>query len=199
MKHLLKSVEINPKLLPPKASVIWLHGLGVSGYDFVDFVVELNLPQEYSVRFVFPHAPVRFITKFKQKMRAWFDIIELDRQGVQDEAGIAESQQLIEQLIEQELARVPSNKIILAGFSQGGAMALHCGLRYGKTLGGILVLSGFLSVAEKLNDEKNSANQNTPILMLHGEQDPMYRLLGAKRVIILSAISNLILPGKFIP
>ena len=174
MKQLLKTVEINPKQLLPKASVIWLHGLGASGYDFVDFVTELNLPPELQVRFIFPHAPVRPITNFNHtKMRAWFDVFELSRDAPQDEAGIVQSQHLIDALIEQELTRVPSNKIILAGFSQGGAMALHCGLRYAKTLGGILVLSGFIPLANKLAAERNAANQSVPILMLHGKQDPI--------------------------
>ena len=182
MKTMLKTVEINPKQLPPKVSVIWLHGLGASGYDFVDFIPELNLPVELAVRFVFPHAPVRPITKFnRMKMRGWFDIFELSKDALQDETGIYNSQQLIDVLIEQELARVSRAKIILAGFSQGGAMALHCGLRYPKTLGGILVLSGFLTLADKLSIEKNNANQNTPILMLHGEHDPIVQIAWAEQ------------------
>ena len=181
MKHILKTVDINSQQLPPKAVVIWLHGLGASGYDFVDFISELNLPQELGVRFVFPHAPVRPITKFNaMKMRGWFDVIELSKDAAQDEAGIINSQQLIDALIEQELARTPSAKIILAGFSQGGAMALHCGLRYSQSLGGILVLSGFLTLADKLSIEKNSANQNTPILMLHGEADSIVPIAWAR-------------------
>ncbi len=182
MKPMLKIVEINSKQLPPRVSVIWLHGLGASGYDFVDFIPEMNLPPELAVRFVFPHAPVRTITKFNDmKMRGWFDILELSKDAAQDEAGIYDSQQLVDVLIEQELTRVPSSRIILAGFSQGGAMALHCGLRYPQTLGGILVLSGFLTLADKLSMEKNSANQNTPILMLHGEHDSIVPLAWARQ------------------
>jgi len=170
----LKIVETNPKQLPAKATVIWLHGLGASGYDFVDFIPELNLPMEARVRFVFPHAPVRPVTNFNHmKMRAWFDVVELSEDGLQDEAGIAQSHQLITALIEQESAHLPSSKIFLAGFSQGGAMALHCGLRYPKALGGILVLSGFLVLADKLQAEKSTANKKTPIMMLHGERDPI--------------------------
>jgi len=196
MKPLLKIVEINPFQLPPKAAVIWLHGLGASGYDFVDFVPEMNLPPELGVRFVFPHAPVRPITKFnRMKMRGWFDIFELSKDAAQDEVGICNSQQLVDALIEQELARVPSSKIILAGFSQGGAMALHCGLRYPQTLGGILVLSGFLTLADKLSIEKSSANQNTPILMLHGEHDPMVPITWAEQS--FSSLKKLNLNAKW--
>lgn len=182
MKPMLKTVEINPEQLPPKVSVIWLHGLGASGCDFVDFVPEMNLPPELGVRFVFPDAPIRPITKFNgMKMRGWFDIAELSKDAKQDEVGIGNSQQLVDALIEQELARVPSSKILLAGFSQGGAMALHCGLRYSQTLGGILVLSGFLTLADKLSIEKNSANQNTPILMLHGKADSIVPIAWARQ------------------
>jgi phospholipase/carboxylesterase len=175
----LPSIEINTNPNnKPTASVIWLHGLGADGHDFADIAPQLNLPKEASIRFIFPHAPIRPITiNGGFKMRAWFDCYALDANAPQDELGIRESQQAIEQLIQKELASgIPSNKIVLAGFSQGGAMALHCGLRYTQQLAGILVLSGFLPLAAKLANELNNNNLATPILMLHGENDDIVPL-----------------------
>lgn len=179
---MLDKIEINPKK-HPEASVIWLHGLGADGHDFSDIVPQLALPEKQGVRFIFPHAPLRPVTLAQgASIRAWFDITALSIDGINsDEAAIYASQKAIETLIEQEIARgIPSQKIVLAGFSQGGSMALQCGLRYAKTLAGILVLSGFLPLADKLKAEKNPANQNTPILMLHGELDNVIPLPWAK-------------------
>jgi len=177
----LQTIILDAPKKPHKATVIWLHGLGASGHDFVDFIPELNLPDELAIRFVFPHAPHRLITKFNRTaMRAWFDITELSQAGILDEHGIYQSQQLIDDLIARELEQLPSTQIFLAGFSQGGAMALHCGLRYTQKLGGILVLSGFLALANKLSTEKKSINQTTPILMLHGSHDSIVPIAWAK-------------------
>ena len=171
---LLPTVEINP-IGPARASVIWLHGLGADGHDFESIVPELNLSPELGIRFVFPHAPVRPITiNGGLPMRAWFDILGLDRLLVEDEAGIRASALLIGELIGAELQRgIPSEKIILAGFSQGGAMALQCALRYPLRLAGALVLSAFLPLASRLQAEAHAANQNLPIFLAHGTQDPI--------------------------
>lgn len=172
MQQFLDSIEIKPPT-DPKHSVIWLHGLGADGHDFVDMVPQFNLAPELGVRFVFPHAPIRPVTlNAGYRMRAWFDIYGLDVNAPQDETGIRQSQQLISQLIEKEISLgISSERIVLAGFSQGGAMALHCGLRYPQKLAGILVLSGFLPLADSLADEISSINKSIPILMIHGEYD----------------------------
>lgn len=164
----LTAIEINPDT-EPQASVIWLHGLGADGYDFVDIVPQLNLPKELAVRFVFPHAPIRPVTlNGGYQMRAWFDIYGLDAAAPQDETGIKQTQQLIDQLIKKELALgIANKKIVLAGFSQGGAMALQCGLNFPQNLAGILVLSSFLMLTDKLE----KINKSSPIFMAHGEYD----------------------------
>lgn len=179
---MLKTIEINPKSAP-LASVIWLHGLGASGYDFVNVVPLLNLPKDSGIRFIFPHAPVREVTRLgNAKVRAWFNVIELKDTAEEDEVGIRESEVLIRELITYELAqKIPSHKIVLAGFSQGGAMALQCGLRYPEKLAGILVLSSWLPLKDTVLSEKNIINQNTPILMQHGEDDDLIPLEWAKK------------------
>lgn len=171
---MLPIVEINPKG-KITASVIWMHGLGADGNDFADIVPQLHLPDELGVRFVFPHAPMRSVTwAGGMRLRAWFNVDRLDLNAKQDAAGLHESQQLIEELVAAELARgIVSNRIILAGFSQGGALALQCGLRYPEPLAGIMVLSAWLPLADTVAQEKNPNNQNTPILMVHGTVDPL--------------------------
>lgn len=179
---MLKTIEVNPKS-PPQASVIWLHGLGADGYDFAGIVPELNLPAKYAVRFVFPHAPMRPVKYAGNiRMRAWFDLDRLDIEAKEDKAGICHSQQLINELIENEIKQgIPSNKIVLAGFSQGGAMSLQCGLRFPQKLAGILVLSAWLPLVKELTQERNSVNDATPILMIHGTEDPLLPLDWAKK------------------
>jgi len=174
---MLEALEINPDI-SPRASVIWLHGLGASGYDFVDIVPQLNLSPELGARFVFPHAPVRPVTcNGGAKMRAWFDVASLEHHAIEDGAGIRESEEIVRQLISQERELgIPSEKILLAGFSQGGAMALQCGLRYPEQLAGILVLSAWLPLASFVIEERTVANQQTPVLMLHGTADPVIPL-----------------------
>ncbi|MGJ8680216.1 alpha/beta hydrolase [Paraglaciecola sp.] len=168
----LPYVEVNPTS-SPKATVIWLHGLGDSGNGFAPIVPELNMPQELAVRFIFPHAPVRPITiNNGMQMRAWYDIKSMDFGSRADSTGVKESAALIQQLIEAEIAQgIPANKIILAGFSQGGVVALHLGTRYEHKLAGIMSLSSYMCEPEKLTAEAHNANKNTDIFVAHGQQD----------------------------
>jgi phospholipase/carboxylesterase len=169
--QLLDAIEIGPK--DATSSVIWLHGLGADGHDFEPIPPLLRLPK---TRFVLPHADRRPVTiNGRFVMRAWYDILSLDFTGVREsEADIRESQAQIEALIRHEIERgVPSNKVVLVGFSQGGAMALHVGLRYPETLAGIIVLSAYMLMGDRVAAEQSPANTNTPILMCHGSQDPV--------------------------
>lgn len=178
---MLQTIEINPSV-SPGATVIWMHGLGASGDDFVDIIPLLGLPPESNVRFVFPHAPLRIVKYVgNAKIRAWFDVADIGPNVAEDEIGLRESEKLIDQLIERELAQgIPSQKIVLVGFSQGGAMALQCGLRYPEKLAGILVLSAWVPLIKTVALERNTANQQTPILMLHGSNDDLIQLDWAK-------------------
>jgi phospholipase/carboxylesterase len=171
---LLDSVEVSDSE-NPEFSVIWMHGLGADGHDFEPIVPFLGLPSELAVRFVFPHALMRPITvNGGAVMRAWYDIIEISTSKGQDEAGISHSAAKIHALIEHEIARgIPASNIVLAGFSQGGAMALHVGLRYEKKLAGIMSLSAYLLFPERLQQEHSVANSETAIFIAHGTQDPM--------------------------
>ena len=180
---MLEYIEINPKISTPRASVIWMHGLGADGNDFVDIVPDLNLPNNLSIRFIFPHAPVQPITFANNApMRAWFDIEKLDGTAEEDAIGIHKSQIEIEKLIATEMARgIPSNNIVLAGFSQGGAIALQCGLRYHKKLAGILVLSSWLPLLEKFIADQYIENLQTPILFAHGKDDSVVFLDWAQK------------------
>lgn len=178
---MLQFIELNPKN-KAKSCVIWLHGLGADGNDFVDIVPQLGLAEASAARFIFPHAPVRNVTwAGNMNMRAWFNVIKLDRAS-EDEVGIRASQLLIEELIQAQLNQgIPSHKIVLAGFSQGGAMALQTGLRYKEKLAGIVALSSWLPLATTLNLEKSLANQSTPILMQHGTLDDLIPLAWAEQ------------------
>ncbi|HUA88163.1 MAG TPA: dienelactone hydrolase family protein [Steroidobacteraceae bacterium] len=159
----------------PSASVIWLHGLGADGHDFEPIVPQLALPGERALRFVFPHAPVRPVTLNNGfPMRAWYDIRALNRAAAEDEAGIRDSQARIGELIGRENERgVPSERIVLAGFSQGGAMALFAGTRYPQKLAGLMGLSCYLVLAGRLPAERAAANEATPVFLAHGTQDPV--------------------------
>lgn len=179
--ELPETVEINP-VNPPTGAVIWLHGLGADGHDFEPVVPELKLDGHLDVRFVFPHAPVREVTINNGiAMRAWYDILTLDRGGPQDEQGIRESAALLEDLIEREHARgIPFDRIVVAGFSQGGAIALHTALRFPHQLCGLLALSTWLPLQHTLDEEvfgDNAAQgSGIPILIAHGTFDPMLPL-----------------------
>lgn len=171
-------VEIGNKS-NPSASVIWLHGLGADGNDFVPVVKMLDLP---NFHFVLPHAPYRKVTiNNGYEMRAWYDLYGLSVGSREDKVGIQETQAYIERLIEQELSKgIPSQKIVLAGFSQGGAIALHAALRYPKKLAGIIALSTYLPLKPLLASDKSPANQETPIFMAHGNQDEVISINTSK-------------------
>lgn len=157
----------------PTHSMIWLHGLGADGEDFVGVAEQMNLP--VSMRYIFPHAPKQPVTiNGGFIMRAWYDIAEADIAARQDAKGIHASQLEIEKFIAQEKQRgVAEENIFLAGFSQGGAVALHTGLRHPAKLGGILALSTYLPLAETLSQEISLSAKHTPILMAHGRHDPV--------------------------
>ena len=163
-----------------KVSVIWLHGLGADGNDFAPVVEMLNLPD---IRFILPHAPYRKVTVNNGvEMRAWYDIIEFGGKSAQDEIGIRESQAYIESLIAHEVSLgIAANKIVLAGFSQGGAIALHTALRQQQALAGVLALSTYLPLQPLLAAEKTAANQHTPIFMAHGSHDEVISLAICQR------------------
>jgi phospholipase/carboxylesterase len=171
---LLEAVEVEtgPQ---PRTSIIWLHGLGADGHDFEPIVPELAAELSLPVRFVFPHAPVRPVTiNNGYRMRAWYDITGFDRSALQDEVGIRGSDAAVRALIQREYERgVETQRIVLAGFSQGGAMALFTGLRYPETLAGIIGLSCYIVLAATFDAERQAANQATAIFMGHGSFDPV--------------------------
>ena len=162
----------------PTAAVIWLHGLGADGNDFAGLVPQLDLSGLPPIRFIFPHAPSIPVTLNNgYVMPAWYDILGTQLQRVEDAVGIRKSGLDVEALIADQVAQgIPPSRIVLAGFSQGCAMVLHTGLRYPKTLAGIMALSGYLPLADTVAAEKNPANQATPIFMAHGTMDPMIEL-----------------------
>ena len=181
MTHRLQQTADAVVLAPAaraSASVIWLHGLGADGNDFVPIVPELKLPATPGIRFVFPHAPVRPVTlNMGMRMRAWYDIKTLTAEGRADEAGLRESISLLTALIAAERALdVAAERIVIAGFSQGAALALHGALRHPEPLGGILALSCYLPLQALLANEFAEANRQTPIFMCHGQYDPVLPL-----------------------
>lgn len=155
------------------AAVIWLHGLGADGNDFVPIVPELELPASLAVRFVFPHAPVRPVTlNGGMPMRAWYDIVSLVRGERQDEVGIRASSAALTAWIDRQLAAgIAPERIVIAGFSQGGAIALHTAARLAQPLAGVMALSTYLPLEERLPAELTAAGRATPILMCHGQYD----------------------------
>jgi len=169
----LQTIEIETAA-NPRHAVIWLHGLGADGHDFEPIVPQLVDRAWPALRFVFPNAPVRPITiNGGMAMRAWYDISGLEIAQRQDEAGIRESIRLVGELIEREVARgVAAQNILLAGFSQGGAIVLGGGVRYPQRLGGIIALSTYLPLAEKTDVEAAPANRDVPVFMAHGMLDP---------------------------
>jgi len=162
----------------PAGTVIWMHGLGADGWDFVPLVRELPLPEGLVLRFIFPHAPLRAVTiNNGMRMPAWYDIAMNEIERLPDERGIRESQRQIEELIAHERSRgVDASRIVLAGFSQGGAIALQTALRHPDRLGGVIALSTYLTLEPTLDAEAAAANRKTPILMVHGTQDPVVPL-----------------------
>jgi phospholipase/carboxylesterase len=172
MGMLLETIEVEtgPR---PNAAVIWLHGLGADGHDFEPIVPELVRRGERALRFVFPHAPVRPVTiNGGMSMRAWYDILGLDRKITEDEAGFRETDMAVRQLIGAEVERgIPAERIVLAGFSQGGAVSLYTAPRYPERLAGVMALSTYLPLANRLGAERAPANNGTPIFMAHGLAD----------------------------
>jgi len=158
-----------------KASVIWLHGLGADGHDFEPIVPELKLPNDLGIRFIFPHAPKRPIAiNGGMVMRAWYDIRIPDLSLQEDEDSIRESSDILSSYIDAEInAGITADKILIAGFSQGGAMTLFTGLRYPQKLAGLLALSTYLPLPDQLQAEANNANLKTPLMMMHGTFDPI--------------------------
>ena len=180
MSGLLETLEIETGP-SPRAAVIWLHGLGADGHDFEPIVPELGLPAAApGVRFIFPHAPHQAVSiNGGAVMRAWYDVTG---DGRQDAAGVRASQVRVEALIARERSRgVAARSIVLAGFSQGGALALQTGLRHPERLAGILALSSYLPLPDTLAQEASEANRDVPIFMAHGTQDPLIPLSWAER------------------
>ena len=157
----------------PVGSVIWLHGLGADGHDFEPIVPELRLPAELPLRFVFPHAPVRPVTiNGGMEMRAWYDIVSLDAEGRADAAGVRESTAILEELIAREIERgISADKIVIAGFSMGGAIAINTALHTKETLAGMLALSTYLPLPGEV--EGSGGDRGLPVFMAHGSFDPM--------------------------
>lgn len=171
-------VRLEPRQ-PANACVIWLHGLGADGHDFVPIVPELGLPADHRIRFVFPHATVRPVTlNGGMAMRAWYDIATLDRNGAVDDAGIEASRQRLQQRIAKEMIEsgIPAGRIVVAGFSQGGAIAYHTALRHSPRLGGLLTLSTYLPGATSVLAADDLAERELPIMVMHGEHDPVLPL-----------------------
>lgn len=178
MLDVLPNIEIETSSEPTHA-VIWMHGLGASGDDFVPIVSELRLPDDLAVRFIFPHAPQIPVTiNAGYVMPAWYDILSLAKDARQvDLAGIEQSRKHIHALIEREKSRgIPADHIVIAGFSQGGAMAYSVGLTYPERLAGIMALSAYIPSFDWLATQRQVANQNTPIFVAHGTQDPVVSL-----------------------
>jgi phospholipase/carboxylesterase len=181
MADLPECVELETAV-EPIASVIWLHGLGADGHDFEPIVPELKLPGALPVRFVFPHAPVRPVTLNNgMPMRAWFDIVKIGMHQPRDKAGMQAACRMLEALIAKETARgIPPARIVLAGFSQGGAVALYTGLQHREKLAGIMALSTYLPL-DGFALQTTAANSHISIFYAHGTQDPVVPLLLAEQ------------------
>ena len=186
----LSTIEIQPKSAH-KYSVIWLHGLGADGNDFKSIAPELHLNAEPNIHFIFPNAPIQPVTiNGGMEMRAWYDILEMSLERKVDIAGIYQSAKLVEQLIEQEMDKgILSEHILLAGFSQGGVIALHAGLSFPHKLAGIIALSTYFPTLEQLKTELSSLNNATPIFMGHGILDSVVAIELGKAV--FNALSDL--------
>ena len=180
MADSLQTIEIETRP-NPSHSVIWLHGLGADGNDFVPIVQELALPA-IGIRFVFPHAPMRAVTiNGGFVMRAWYDIVSQDIARKEDELGLRQSQTMVEELIAREAARgVPANRVVIAGFSQGGVIALQTALRHPRRLAGAMSLSAYLPLVDKIDRERNAANNDMPVFLGHGTSDNVVPLVLGK-------------------
>ena len=175
--NMLQTIELHPSA-EPRATIIILHGLGADGTDFLPMADELRLGAVGPVRYLFPRAPVRPVTiNGGQPMRAWYDILGADIARREDEAGLRESFALVQQLIEREIARgIPAQRIVLAGFSQGCAVTLGAGLRFGLRLAGLAGMSGYMPLADTLATERHAANRSTPVFLAHGRNDGVVSL-----------------------
>ncbi|PAJ72426.1 carboxylesterase [Pseudoalteromonas sp. NBT06-2] len=178
----LKSVICEPQG-QHKATVIWLHGLGDSGDGFAPIVPQLEIPNDIGVKFIFPHAPTRAVTiNNNMEMRAWYDIISLDLDKRADEPGVRESSSQVEEIIEQEMALgIDADKIVLAGFSQGGVIALHLAPRFKHKLAGVMALSTYMCAPQKFNDE--TIQKDLTVLMAHGSQDEVIPMFAGKQAL----------------
>ena len=183
----LDTVVIDPHS-QHRSTVIWLHGLGDSGHGFAPIVPALNLPKDLGIKFIFPHAPVQPVTiNGGMKMRAWYDIKNISFKDRVDLRGIQNSAELVKQLIDTEIsAGIPSEKIILAGFSQGGVITYYLGLQYTQTLAGLMTLSTYIANSDTVSDERHMANQKTPLFIAHGLYDPVvpYQLAEQAQIIL---------------
>lgn len=179
---LLPAVELETRQ-PVAASVIWLHGLGADGNDFAGIIPELQLPAALGLRFIFPHAPTRPVTiNGGYVMRAWYDIASADFLRAPDTAGIRDSERAVRALIAREQSRgVAASRIVIGGFSQGGAIALHTGLRFPEPLAGIVALSTYMPLPGTLEDESHPANARVPVFVGHGRDDALIPLALAQR------------------
>ena len=174
----LETIEIETAA-DPRASIIWMHGLGADGNDFAPLADEIDLP--VAVRYIFPHAPMMPVSiNGGYVMRAWYDISDAAIRR-EDESGVRASQRLVEDLLAREKSRgIGAGRIVLAGFSQGGAIALQAGLRHGERLAGIMALSTYVPLADQLAAEADPANRGVPIFMAHGTADPMIAFVRAQ-------------------
>lgn len=181
MNSPLSTIEIHPTATH-RYSIIWLHGLGADGHDFESIVPQLRLKAQSHIHFIFPNAPIQAVTiNNGMRMRSWYDILEMSLERKVDIDGIYQSAAAIEVLIEQEIAKgIASENILLAGFSQGGLIALHTGLRYTKKLAGIIALSTYLPTTQSLKTEASIANQTIPIFMAHGSMDSVVAMQTGK-------------------
>jgi len=171
---MIDAVQVEPQKTA-NAVVIWLHGLGADGHDFEPVIPHLNLPSTLNIRFIFPHAPVQPVTcNNGMAMRSWYDILELSELRKINEQDLINATASIDQVIEHQMqSGIPSEKILLVGFSQGGAVALHTGLRFSSKLAGILALSTYMPRADAIPTEAAEANRNITIHMAHGDHDDM--------------------------
>lgn len=182
MTNILETIDLAPQT-PHQYSVIWMHGLGADGHDFESLIPELNLPEDHGICFIFPNAPIQAVTiNGGMKMRSWYDILEMSLDRKVDIGGIYQSSALIEQLIEIEIKKgIRAEHILLAGFSQGGVIALHTALKYPHKLAGVIALSSYLPTIENIKTEKSAVNQSLPIFMAHGSFDTVIEIQIAKQ------------------